>query len=59
MGLSEIYSVQKPVQLFWSDLNDLDRILWPRKSVALQAFLPETETVSVPVENLYLIFFSI
>ena len=50
---TKINPVQQPVQLLLCDLHDIHFILWPGKSLLFQSFVPEAETVPIPVEDLH------
>ncbi len=44
-------AIKKPAELLCSNIHDLGRVLRPAETMLLQALVPETKTVAVPVQN--------
>ena len=51
-GLVERQAIEQPGQFPGPDRPHLGHALGPAEPVTLQPFMPQTETVAVPVENL-------
>jgi len=44
-------AIEKPTKLLRSDVHDLGRPLRPAETLLLQALMPETEPVAIPVQH--------
>ena len=53
MRSARIYreAIEEPAELLRSDVHDPGRVLRPAETMLLQALVPETKTVAVPVQN--------
>ena len=47
----ECETIKEPAELLRGDVHDLGRLLRPAETMLLQALVPETKTITVPVQN--------
>lgn len=48
---AEVQTIQQPGKFTALDVNDIGLIFRPMKSILFQSFMPQTETVAVPIQD--------